>query len=34
MTKNKISNLYDATNREIREAHILEKMYINGAFTG
>ncbi len=34
MTKNKISNLYDATNREIREAHNLEKMYINGAFTG
>ena len=33
MTKNKITNLYDATNREIREAHNLEKMYINGAFT-
>lgn len=33
MTKNKISNLYDATDREIREAHNLEKMYINGAFT-
>ena len=32
MTKNKITNLYDATNREIREAHNLEKMYINGAF--
>lgn len=32
MTKNKISNLYDATDREIREAHNLEKMYINGAF--
>ena len=33
MTQNKISNLYDATKREIREAHNLEKMYINGAFT-
>lgn len=32
MTKNKITNLYDATDREIREAHNLEKMYINGAF--
>lgn len=32
MTQNKISNLYDATDREIREAHNLEKMYINGAF--
>lgn len=32
MTKNKISNLYDATDKEIREAHNLEKMYINGAF--
>ena len=34
MTKNKITNLYDSTDREIREAHNLEKMYINGAFTG
>lgn len=33
MTKNKISNLYESTDREIREAHNLEKMYINGAFT-
>lgn len=32
MTKNKVSNLYDATDKEIREAHNLEKMYINGAF--
>ena len=32
MTKNKISNLYEATDKEIREAHNLEKMYINGAF--
>lgn len=32
MTKNKINNLYDATDKEIREAHNLEKMYINGAF--
>lgn len=33
LTKNKISNLYESTDREIREAHNLEKMYINGAFT-
>lgn len=33
MTENKISSLYHATEREIREAHNLEKMYINGAFT-
>ena len=33
MTENKISSLYNATDREIREAHNLEKMYINGAFT-
>ncbi len=32
MTENRIGNLYDATDREIREAHNLEKMYINGAF--
>ena len=32
MTKSKISNLNDSTDREIREAHNLEKMYINGAF--
>lgn len=32
MSKNKINNLYDATDKEIREAHNLEKMYINGAF--
>ncbi|MCR5786854.1 MAG: AAA family ATPase [Acholeplasmatales bacterium] len=32
MTKNKIANLYDCTDKEIREAHNLEKMYINGAF--
>ncbi len=32
MTKDKIANLYDCTDREIREAHNLEKMYINGAF--
>ena len=32
ITKNKITNLYDATDREIHEAHNLEKMYINGAF--
>lgn len=34
MTKNKITNLFDSTDKEIREAHNLEKMYINGAFNG
>lgn len=33
MTRNKITSLYNATEKEIREAHNLEKMYINGAFT-
>lgn len=33
MTKNKITNLCDATDKEIRAAHNLEKMYINGVFT-
>lgn len=32
MTPNKISSLYNASDREIREAHNLEKMYIGGAF--
>ena len=32
MTENKIKNLFDSTEKEIREAHNLEKMYINGAF--
>ena len=32
MTKNKISCLCDCTDREIREAHNLEKMYVTGAF--
>lgn len=32
MTKNRIKNLFDSTKKEIREAHNLEKMYINGAF--
>ncbi len=32
MTENKITNLFNATDKEIREAHNLEKMYINGAF--
>ena len=32
LTKDKISSLFNATNKEIREAHNLEKMYINGAF--
>lgn len=32
MTENKISSLFNATDKELREAHNLEKMYINGAF--
>ena len=32
MTNDRISSLYNATEKEIREAHNLEKMYINGAF--
>jgi len=32
MTPNKITNLCNSTSKEIREAHNLEKMYINGAF--
>ncbi len=32
MTENKISSLFNSTGKEIREAHNLEKMYINGAF--
>ncbi len=32
MTKNRISSLYNCTDKEIREAHNLEKMYINGVF--
>ena len=32
MTKNKVTNLFDSTSKEIREAHNLEKMYINGVF--
>ena len=32
LTKNSIKALVDCTNREIREAHNLEKMYRNGVF--
>ena len=32
MTQNKITSLFNSTKKEIREAHNLEKMYINGAF--
>ncbi len=32
MSPGKIVNLYDSTDKEIREAHNLEKMYIGGAF--
>lgn len=33
MSDNQIKNLFDSTDKEIREAHNLEKMYINGVFT-
>ena len=32
MSDNKITNLCNATDKEIREAHNLEKMYVNGVF--
>lgn len=32
MSENKVTSLYEATEKEIREAHNLEKMYINGVF--
>lgn len=32
VSNNKISSLFNCTSKEIREAHNLEKMYINGAF--
>lgn len=32
MTSNRITSLYDSTDKEIREAHNLEKMYVNGVF--
>ena len=32
MSPGKIANLYDSTDKEIREVHNLEKMYIGGAF--
>lgn len=32
MSPGKVVNLYDSTDKEIREAHNLEKMYIGGAF--
>lgn len=32
MTENKITSLANCTDKEIRQAHNLEKMYINGAF--
>jgi len=32
MTENKIASLFNSTDKEIREAHNLEKMYTNGAF--
>ena len=32
MTNERITNLFDSTDKEIREAHNLEKMYINGVF--
>ena len=32
MTKNRVTSLYNSTDKEIREAHNLEKMYVNGVF--
>lgn len=32
MTHNKITSLFNSTDKEIREAHNLEKMYVNGVF--
>ena len=32
LTNNKVTALCDCTDKEIREAHNLEKMYRNGAF--
>lgn len=32
MTNERITNLFNSTDKEIREAHNLEKMYINGVF--
>lgn len=34
MTDERITNLFDSTDKEIREAHNLEKMYIGGVFNG
>jgi hypothetical protein len=33
ISNNEIKSLYNCTSKEIREAHNLEKMYINGAFS-
>ena len=33
MTENKITSLANSTKKEIREAHNLEKMFVNGAFS-
>lgn len=32
MTRNRVASLFNSTDKEIREAHNLEKMYVNGAF--
>ena len=32
MTENRITSLFNSTDKELREAHNLEKMYVNGVF--